>query len=94
MNSFEIGDYKTELMYCLLEDPGIVALLDPANEFQFPDELVYERIFPYGRVPTTEQETKAYLTLTVNVENLMRGNKLLRTDHPSCITCQHYEGVR
>ena len=40
---------------------------------------MYERIFPYGRVPTTEQETKAYLTLTVNVENLMRGNKLLRT---------------
>lgn len=78
MNSFEIGRYKNDLMYMMLDNEQIVRLLDPLHEFKYKDDLVYERIFPYGRIPITEQETKAYLTITVNVENLMRDNHVMR----------------
>lgn len=78
MNSFEIGSYKNELMYQLLNDNDIVRLLDPNGEFEYPDDLMYDRIFPYGRVPLTEQEVKAYITVTCDVKELARNNTMIR----------------
>lgn len=78
MNSFEIGAYKNELMYQLLDDTEVVQLLDPSGVFEYPDQLLYDRIFPYGRIPPTEQEVKAYITVTADVKELSRNNDLIR----------------
>lgn len=78
MNSFEIGSYKNELIYQIISDEEIVSLLDPGCEFQYPDQLLYDRIFPYGRIPPTEQEVKTYITVTGDVKELNRDNNLIR----------------
>lgn len=78
MNSFEIGAYKNEVMYQILADQETVRLLDPGEEFEYLDQLLYDRIFPYGRIPSTEQEVKSYITVTCDVKELSRNNNLIR----------------
>ena len=78
MNSQEISEYKTKIMLHLLSDKELVSLLDDQGQFEYPDEMIYQRIFPYGRVPETEMETKTYITVMVDVPSLQKNNDLVR----------------
>ena len=78
MNSYEIGDYKFEIVKRLISDGEICSLLDPEGRCQYPDDLIYENIFPFARIPATEQEVKAYITISVGVPNIDAKNDLIR----------------
>lgn len=79
MNSFEIGDFKIALIRKMINDENIVKLIDaPADEVEYPDDLIYSRIFPYNRVPDTEQEVKTYITVMVNATSLPKRNDITR----------------
>lgn len=79
MNSFEIGEFKLTLIRKLIEDENIVKLIDaPADEVEYPDDLIYSHIFPYNRVPDTEQEVKTYITVMVNATSLPKRNDITR----------------
>lgn len=78
MNSREISEYKTKIMLHLLSDKELVSLLDTQGQFEYPDEMIYQRIFPYGRIPDTELETKTYITVMVDVPSLPKKNDLVR----------------
>lgn len=78
MNSYEIGDYKFEIVKQLISDGEICSLLDPEGFCQYPDDLIYRNIFPFTRIPSTEQEVKAYITIAVSVPNIDAKNDCVR----------------
>lgn len=78
MNSYEIGEYKQKVMRRLLEDAELVKLVDPNGIAEYPDDLLYTNLFPYGRIPDTEQETSVYITVVVNVPSIDKKNDLIR----------------
>lgn len=78
MNSFEIGEFKLTLIRKLIGNNEIFKLLDPNGELEYPDDLIYENIFPYNRMPDTEQEVKTYVTLQVNAVSLPKRNDITR----------------
>lgn len=78
MNSFEIGEFKLTLIRKLIANQDIVQLLDPNGQAEYPDDLIYENIFPYNRIPETEQEVKTYVTVMVNAVSLQKNNDVVR----------------
>lgn len=74
MNSLEITEFKMSVIRHLLADEQVVELLDPNHEFEYPDDLIYERIFPFGRIPDTEQEVKTYITVMIDVPNIAKND--------------------
>lgn len=79
MNSFEIGEFKLTLIRKFIENENIVKLIGAsADEVEYPDDLIYSHIFPYNRIPDTEQEVKTYITVMVNVTSLPRHNDITR----------------
>lgn len=78
MNSAEISTYKIKIIRHLLEDPELVSLLDANGEFEYPDDMIYDRIYPFGRVPGTEQEVKSYITIMVDVPTINQRNDMIR----------------
>ena len=78
MNSYEIGNYKQKIIRHLIDDPDIVRLVDPNNEAEYPDDLIYTNLFPFGRIPDTEQEVRVYITVVVNVPSIDKRNDLIR----------------
>lgn len=77
MNSYELGEVKLTLLKKLIDDPEIVALIDHNNECEYPDDLLYSHLFPFNRMPDTEQEVKTYVTVCADVPSI-QANDLLR----------------
>lgn len=78
MNSYEIGEFKLSLVKKLINNPDIVTLIDHAGTVEYADDLIYENIYPFNRIPDTEQEVKTYITVTVNVPSISSKNDLIR----------------
>lgn len=78
MNGFEIGEFKQILIRKIIARDDIVQLLDPNGLMEYPDDLLYEHIFPYNRVPDTEQEVRTYITVMANVTSIPARNDITR----------------
>ena len=78
MNGYEIGEYKYTIIKKLIADVEIVELLDPDKKCDYPDDLIYKNIFPFTRVPTTEQEVMTYITIAVSVPQIDARNDMIR----------------
>lgn len=78
MNSFEIGEFKLTLIRKLIGNDDVVRLLDPTGALEYPDDLIYTNIFPYDRVPKTEQDVNTYITVQVNVASIPVKNDITR----------------
>lgn len=78
MNSREIGQIKYDILLKFLDNPSFVSLVDANHEAEYPEDLMYVNLFPYGRIPNTEQEVRVYVTVTVNVPSINRKNDLIR----------------
>ena len=78
MNSYEIGDYKYIIIKKLIADDEIVELLDPEKHCDYSDDLIYRNIFPFTRIPATEQEVMTYITVAVSVPQIDARNDFIR----------------
>lgn len=78
MNSYEIGEYKYTIIKKLIDDEEIVKLLDPEGFCDYPDDLIYRNIFPFTRIPATEQEVMTYITIAVSVPQIDARNDYIR----------------
>ena len=74
MNSKEISDFKLEIIKKLLNNDVFTGLVSFPAEYEYPDDLLYDRIFPYFRVPETEQEAKTYIAMKVDVPSLAKND--------------------
>lgn len=78
MNSAELSEYKLNIIRQFIKDEELVKLIDPHNEFEYPDEMIYERLFPFARIPDTEEEVKTYITITIDVPSIGDKNDIVR----------------
>jgi len=78
MNSHEIPEYKRKVMLRLISNDELVKLVDPAGVAEYADDLLYHNIFPFGRIPDTEQETLVYITVVIQVPSIDKKNDLIR----------------
>ena len=68
--------YKNRAMYEIINSPELVKAIDPNNVN--PENLIYENIFPYFRVPVVATDTKTFVTVCIDLpeeyhpENFMR----------------------
>lgn len=78
MNGFEVGEYKQKVLRRMIQNSKFVELVDPNGLAEYPDDLLYNNLFPYGRIPDTEQEAQVYVTVVVNVPSIDKKNDLIR----------------
>ena len=78
MNGYEISDYKLRIMKHLVSDPEVAELLDPDKQDEYPDDMLYKKIFPYNRIHDTEQEVMTYICVMVDVPGSYAKNDVLR----------------
>lgn len=70
-----ISEWKNKAIELVLGQDEIMELLEmDDNE---ADDPVYTRIFPYNHIPQTIEETKVYITFTVNIPRITFGYLLL-----------------
>lgn len=81
MNSREISEYKRKIMKYLISDQEICELVDPAHRVEYPDDLLYRNIFPFNRIPATEEEVSVYITVMVDIRRVYERNDIAR-----CVT--------
>ena len=78
MNSYEITEYKRKIMKAMIDNERIVKLVDYANEAEDAADLLYKSIFPYNRIPDTEQEERVYICVMVDVPTAYTKNDIAR----------------
>ena len=75
----EIIDYKNRIIKDILHNSDetlsneIVMAIDE-NYIGAEDELIYENIFPYLRIPETQTEAKSYITMSVDMPKVSTKN--------------------
>lgn len=68
---------KQRIMSALVNDDDIVGLIDDSL-IGNGDELLYNNIYPYQRVPDTEDEMKTYICFKVNTRPTYAKNKAFK----------------
>lgn len=63
-----ISEWKNKAIELVLGQDEIIDLLQMDEEET--DDPMYTRIFPYNHIPQTIEETKVYITFTVNVPKI------------------------
>ena len=67
-----ISDWKNKAIELVISQDEIMELLD-MDEVE-ADDPMYARIFPYNHIPQTIEETKVYITFTVNIPKITFNN--------------------
>ena len=80
----DIGEYKQKILSILFNSETIVAGIDSQQptidvdedgvDPDSPDTLVYNNLFPYLRIPETENEADTYILVAVDIININKTN--------------------
>lgn len=63
----DIGLAKRIIETVLYNDPDIVELIDnPKIDLECPEDLVYENLFPFIKIPGTQDESKSFICYEVD----------------------------
>jgi len=78
MPMIDVSEYKIELLSDMYNNPKIVEAIDSqqlnvVNEE--PDTLMYNNLFPFMRVPETQNKADTYILLSVDIDRVNRNNK-------------------
>lgn len=63
-----ISDWKNKAIELVIGQDEIMELLEMDEDEA--DDPMYTRIFPYNHIPQTIEETKVYITFTVNIPKI------------------------
>lgn len=77
MAMIDISSYKTDIMADIINCAPIVGAVESKSERYdpgAPDTLIYANIFPYLRIPETQNNTETYILIAVDMENVNRVN--------------------
>jgi hypothetical protein len=78
MPIINISEYKMAILADIYNNPLIIEAIDSQQTDVFnnePDSLVYKNIFPYLRIPDTQNKADTYVLLSVNADRINRNNK-------------------
>ena len=95
-SSEDIIIVKQKIMSAIVNDDDIVGLID-SSLVGNGDELLYNNIFPYKRVPDTEDEMKTYICFKINTQSSYAKNKIFKDilvtlyviTHQDLMKCEH-----
>lgn len=94
MNSREIAEFKNILIQKIINNDDARQLLDPHGEYEYGDQLLYTHVFPYGRVPDTEEEVGTYITVKVHVPSIGGRSDLIRNVRIEIRIYAHHDMMR
>ena len=79
----------------LYSDEDIVEVLDnPKIDPDSPEDLVYENIFPFIRIPGTQDVSKNFITFTVDDIERMPSNSVMKTQTIQFVIFVHKDNIK
>lgn len=79
----------------LYSDPDIIEMLDNKDlDPECPDEFLYANIFPFIRVPTTQDTAKSYITFMLDDVGAPSVNQSLKTQYLQVVIFVHKDLVK
>lgn len=78
MPMIDISAYKKELLSDIINNPRIIEAIGSQQTdvvSEEPDSLLYRNIFPFLRVPNTENMADTYIMLSVDIDKVNQYNK-------------------
>lgn len=82
----------SEMLYT---DADLIEVLDnPALDPTCPDEYLYVNIFPFIRVPETQDESKSFVVFMLDDVDLSRSNKSVKTQYLKIMIFVHKDLVK
>lgn len=71
----EISKYKKKTIEMLISNDDFITLIDePEITDNDPSELVYNNIFMFKRIPSTQEEVKAFVLISVDIPRVSTAN--------------------
>ena len=79
----------------LYSDEDIVEVLDNPNiDPESPEDLVYENIYPFLRIPGTQDVSKNFITFTVDDTERMLSNTAMKTQTIQFVIFVHKDHIK
>ena len=79
----------------LYSDVDIVEVLDnPDIDPESPEDLVYENIYPFLRIPGTQDVSKNFITFTVDDTERMPSNSVMKTQTIQFVIFVHKDNIK
>ena len=79
----------------LYSDPDIIEILDnPELDPECPDEYMYVNIFPFIRIPGTQDESKNYITFMLDDMEKSQFNKSMKSQFLKVVIFVHKDLVK
>lgn len=78
----------------LYSDPDIIEVLDNQQlDPDCPDEYLYKNIFPFIRIPGTQDTTKSYITYSLDDMDKAQNNKSFKSQYLKVVIFVHKDAV-
>lgn len=79
----------------LYSDPDIIEVLDdPDVDPACPEEVIYSSIYPFLRVPGTQDVSKSFITFTVDDRELSPSNSVMKIQNVQFVVFVHKDLVK
>ena len=86
---------KRIIEQALYSDEDLVEVLDdPDIDPSCPDELVYSSIFPFIRIPGTQDKSKNFITFSISDMGRTPGNEVMKTQYVQFVVFVHKDLVK
>lgn len=79
----------------LYNDPDIVEVLDnPKIDPSYPEELIFENIFPFVRIPGTQDESKNFICFSIDDMGEIARNDIMKQQYIQFVIFVHKDLVK
>ena len=79
----------------LYSDEDIVEVIDDHDiDPSCPEELIYSSIYPFIRIPGTQDESKNFITFSVSDMGRMPGNEVMKSQYVQFVVFVHKDLVK
>lgn len=86
---------KRKIAQILYSDPDIVEILDNhEKDPSCPEELMYSSIYPFLRIPGTQDTVKSFITFTVDDNGRSQGNSVMKNQSVQFVVFVHKDSVQ
>lgn len=91
----DIARKKRIIEQKLYSDPDIIEVLDNPNlSPDAPEEYVYENIFPFIRIPGTQDTSKNFITFSISDMGRSPGNEVMKSQYVQFVVFVHKDLVK
>lgn len=91
----DISRKKRIVEKMLYLEPDIIELVDNQNiDPESPEDALYENIYPFIRVPGTQDVSKVFITFSIDDNGRMPGNQVMKSQFVTFVIFVHKDLVR